>query len=135
MALSYSQIRTLGKRLKTALLAIYLATQDPRVPLLPRLLAICVVAYAASPIDLIPDFVPILGYLDDVILVPLGIILVLRLIPANVMADCREDAVDRDFVIPGAGVAAGLVICLWLALAVLFALEVWPGSPDPENTP
>jgi uncharacterized membrane protein YkvA (DUF1232 family) len=67
--------------------AIYLAYKDPRVPWYAKLLATCVVAYALSPVDLIPDFIPILGYLDDLILVPLGIYLVIKMIPDEVMAE------------------------------------------------
>ena len=70
--------------------AIYLCSRDPRVPWYAKALAIFVAAYALSPIDLIPDFVPVLGYLDDLILVPAGIWLVVRLIPAHVMAEQRE---------------------------------------------
>ena len=72
--------------------AVYLAMRDPRTPWYARLLAGAVVAYAFSPIDLIPDPIPVLGYLDDLLLVPLGIVLVLRLIPAEVMQECRQRA-------------------------------------------
>ena len=78
--------------LKREIYAIYLAYKDPRVAWYARLLAACVVAYAFSPIDLIPDFIPVLGYLDDLILVPLGIYFVLKLIPGDVMSECREKA-------------------------------------------
>ena len=73
------------------LYALYLACKDPRVPWYAKLLAVGVAAYAFSPIDLIPDFIPVLGYLDDLILVPLGIYLVLKLIPDEVMSECRQD--------------------------------------------
>src|SRR5690348_3374885 len=69
--------------------AIYRAARDPRVPWYARALAICVAGYALSPIDLIPDFVPILGYMDDVIIVPLGILIVVKLIPPEIMAEHR----------------------------------------------
>src|SRR5919199_5573111 len=72
--------------------ALYLVARDPRTPWYAKLIAAAVVAYALSPLDLIPDFVPVLGYLDDLILVPLGIALVLRLVPTEVLADCRERA-------------------------------------------
>src|SRR2546423_2275266 len=81
-----------ARRLKTETYALYLAYRDPRVPWYARLVAAGVVAYALSPIDLIPDFIPILGYLDDLILVPLGFALALRLIPAPVLAECRAAA-------------------------------------------
>jgi uncharacterized membrane protein YkvA (DUF1232 family) len=80
------------RQLKQEQLAIYIACKDPRVPWYARVFAGFVVAYALSPIDLIPDVIPILGYLDDLILVPLGIILVLKMIPPAVLAECREKA-------------------------------------------
>ena len=79
-------------QLKAETYAIYLAYRDPRVPWHARLFAACVVGYAFSPIDLIPDFIPVLGYLDDLILIPLGITLALRMIPPEVMAECRQKA-------------------------------------------
>jgi uncharacterized membrane protein YkvA (DUF1232 family) len=79
-------------RLKVEVYALYLAYKDPRVPRHARILAALVVGYAFSPIDLIPDPIPILGYLDDLVLIPLGVALALKMIPAEVMADCREKA-------------------------------------------
>jgi uncharacterized membrane protein YkvA (DUF1232 family) len=81
-----------AKQLKTEVYALYLAGRDPRVPWYAKVLAVCVVAYALSPIDLIPDFIPVLGYVDDLILLPLGIALTLKLIPPSVMTECRERA-------------------------------------------
>src|SRR5215212_10802676 len=80
------------KQLKTEVYALYLAYKDPRVPWYAKLLAVCVVGYAFSPIDLIPDPIPILGYLDDLILVPLGVALAIRMIPDPILAECREKA-------------------------------------------
>src|SRR6266498_1764225 len=79
-----------AKELKIQVYALYLAYKDPRVPLPARIFAACVVGYAFSPIDLIPDPIPILGYLDDLLLVPLGIALAIRMIPPGVLAECRE---------------------------------------------
>jgi uncharacterized membrane protein YkvA (DUF1232 family) len=109
-----------ARRLKLETYALYLAYRHPRVPWYARLLAACVVAYAFSPIDLIPDFIPVLGYLDDLILIPLGIALVLKLIPPEVMVECREKAQET----LGQGkptnwIAAGTIIILWLFLAFL----------------
>src|SRR6478752_7495834 len=81
-----------ARQLKRELYALYLAYKDPRVPWYARLVAACVVGYAFSPIDLIPDPIPVLGYLDDLVIVPAGIALVLRLIPAEVMTDSRARA-------------------------------------------
>lgn len=108
------------KRLKLEIYAIYLVYQDPRVPWYARLFAAGVVGYAFSPIDLIPDPIPILGYLDDLILIPLGIILTLKMIPLEVMVECREKA---QLVIsqgkPTNWVAAGIIIAIWILLAAL----------------
>src|ERR687885_2044119 len=78
-----------ARQLKTEMYALYLAYKDPRVPWYARVFAACVVGYAFSPIDLIPDPIPILGYLDDLILVPLGIALAVRMIPPDVLAECQ----------------------------------------------
>ncbi|MEZ4570856.1 MAG: YkvA family protein [Thermomicrobiales bacterium] len=106
--------------LKREVQALSLAVRDPRTPWYARLLAILIVAYALSPLDLIPDPIPILGYLDDIILIPVGIALVLRLIPASVMAEARCRAADGE--LAGSRLAtlgAVVVVLLWLATAVL----------------
>jgi uncharacterized membrane protein YkvA (DUF1232 family) len=94
--------------------------KTPRIPWYARILAICVVAYAFSPIDLIPDFIPILGYLDDLILVPLGIALVLKMIPKDVMNEYREIAkasmLQKK---PANWVAAAVIVGIWIGLVVL----------------
>ncbi len=98
--------------------ALYLAYRDPRVPLHARIFAAIVVGYAFSPIDLIPDPIPLLGYLDDLILLPLGVALAIRMIPAPVLAECRQKAraaEDR----PVNRAAAVVVVAVWLALAAL----------------
>jgi len=78
-----------ARKFKVELYAVYLAYKDPRVPWHARIFAACVVGYAFSPIDLIPDPIPVLGYLDDLVLIPLGVMLALRMIPKEVMAECR----------------------------------------------
>jgi uncharacterized membrane protein YkvA (DUF1232 family) len=98
--------------------ALYRAGRDPRVPWYAKALAVCVAGYALSPIDLIPDFVPVLGYLDDVILVPLGIVLVVKLIPPEIMAEHRALAAaaqDR----PVGRTAAMVIALIWLACVAL----------------
>jgi uncharacterized membrane protein YkvA (DUF1232 family) len=84
--------RRWARRLKREIYALYLAARDPRVPWYTKVLALAIVGYALSPLDLIPDFIPIIGYVDDLILVPLGIALVLRLTPSGVLAECRAQA-------------------------------------------
>ena len=107
-----------ARQLKIEVYAIYVAYRDPRVPWVARVFAMCVVAYAFSPIDLIPDPIPILGYLDDLILIPLGIKLALSMIPAEVMAESREKA--REIIRQGKPVnraAAAVIVVIWLLLA------------------
>jgi uncharacterized membrane protein YkvA (DUF1232 family) len=106
------------QELKLETYAIYLACRDPRTPWYARWLAVCVVGYAVSPIDLIPDFIPVFGYLDDLILVPLGIAFVRKLIPAAVLAESRRKAltaVDQDK--PTNWAAAIVIIAVWALLA------------------
>jgi uncharacterized membrane protein YkvA (DUF1232 family) len=109
-----------ARQLKLETYTLYLAYKDPRVPWYARLFAACVVAYAFSPIDLIPDLIPVLGYLDDLILVPLGIALAVKMIPQPVLAECREKA--QAALMEGKPVnwvAAGVIIAVWVALAAL----------------
>ncbi len=109
-----------AKELKIQVYALYLAYQDPRVPLLARILAACIVGYALSPIDLIPDVIPVLGLLDDLVIVPLGIMIVLKLIPANVLAECQaKSRLVMEQGKPVNKVAAVIIIAIWLALAAL----------------
>jgi uncharacterized membrane protein YkvA (DUF1232 family) len=110
-------IKTWARQLKQELYALYLAYRDPRVPWYARIVTAGVVAYAFSPFDLIPDFIPILGYLDDLLLVPLGVWLVLRMIPAEVMAECRERAREEITNKPVNWVAGALMIAVWVLLA------------------
>ena len=91
------KLKERASRLKRELHALWLAYSDPRTPWLARLLVVCIIAYALSPIDLIPDPIPIIGHLDDLILLPLGIALAIRMIPDSVMADCRERARHANF--------------------------------------
>jgi uncharacterized membrane protein YkvA (DUF1232 family) len=98
--------------------ALYLAYRDPRTPWYAKVWAGLVVAYAFSPIDLIPDFIPVLGYLDDLLLIPLGVFLALKLIPAEVMTECRQQALENHEKPLNWWIGA-LIVLLWLALAVL----------------
>ena len=112
------RLESWARGLKVEVYALYLAYRDPRVPGHPRVFAAVVVGYAFSPIDLIPDVVPVLGYLDDLVLIPLGIALAIKMIPPYVLTECREkahDAKDR----PVNKVAAVVIVIAWIALAVL----------------
>ena len=106
--------------LKRETLALYLAARHPRTPWYARALVAAIVAYALSPIDLIPDFIPVLGLLDDVLLLPLGIGLALRLVPADVMAECRTRAATA-FAEgkPASRSAAVAIVVVWLSLVAL----------------
>ncbi len=109
-----------ARELKVQVYALYLAYQDPRVPLPAKILAAFVVGYAFSPIDLIPDFIPVLGYLDDLVIVPLGVALALKMIPGEVLAECQEKS--REVMKQGKPVnkvAAVVIIAIWLLLAAL----------------
>ena len=114
-------------RLKVETYALYMAYGDPRVPLYAKLFVALVVGLAFSPIDLIPDFIPVLGYLDDLVVVPLGAALAVRMIPEEVMSESRQKA--REMVERGerpvSRTAAAFIVVLWLALAVLALSIVW----------
>ncbi|RPI90872.1 MAG: DUF1232 domain-containing protein [Spirochaetales bacterium] len=97
-------------------LTLYYAHRDPRTPRIARFVAIAVAAYAFSPIDLIPDFIPVLGHLDDMVLVPLGIMLAVRLIPENVLLESRMKAMETLSDRPRLLGAAPVIIALWIAL-------------------
>ena len=111
------------RALKKETFTLYLACRHPRVPWYAKVLALIVVGYALSPIDLIPDFIPLLGYLDDMVLIPLGIMLVIRMIPAEVLAECRQKS---EAIVEGATragkIAAAVIVLIWILTA---ALAVW----------
>ncbi len=118
-----SRLQEAARRIKRDALTVYFAARDPRTPWPVRLLALMIAAYAFSPIDLIPDFIPVLGYLDDLILLPLGILLVIRLTPETVIADSRakaQEAAER----PVSPVAAVVIVLIWL-LSAAGLLYLW----------
>src|SRR3712207_4388394 len=106
-------------------MALYLATRDPRTPWHAKAVAACVAAYALSPIDLIPDFVPVLGYLDDLVIVPLGIVLAVRLVPPDLMAEFRQRA-DGLGQRPVSRAGAAVVVALLLLAAAALLWAFWP---------
>ena len=122
-----SHIKAWARDLKRDSHAVYLASRDPRVPWYAKALAVAVAAYALSPIDLIPDFIPVIGYLDDLIIVPLGIWLVVRLIPDEVMVECRTRANEAgQRPVSSAGMIT--VVLIWIAGALAlgwFAYAYW----------
>jgi len=118
-----------ARALKRDVVALWIAGRDRRVPWHAKAVAAAVAAYALSPIDLIPDFIPVLGYLDDLILVPLGIALAVRLIPPALLAEFRAEATRRE-ALPTSRAAAAAIVALWLGAAALLLWLFWPtGAP------
>src|SRR6478735_8860641 len=117
------KLRDWARSIKRDVHAIYLAARDPRTPWYAKALAVCVAGYALSPIDLIPDFVPVIGYLDDLVIVPLGILAVVKLIPPEIMAENRAAAAlaaER----PVSRTAVVVIALIW---AASITLTVWLG--------
>lgn len=120
------KVKLQAQALKRETHALYLAARDARTPWYAKLVVVLVVGYALSPIDLIPDFIPIFGYLDDLVLLPLGIYLALKLIPAAVLADARRAAQQAGASLTASRIAALVIILLWMISAVVaakFALD------------
>jgi len=120
-----SSIKQKIQSFKREIGALYLAYKRPDVPLYAKLISIFVVGYSLSPIDLIPDFIPILGYLDDFILIPLGIALAIKLIPTDIMNECRQEA-ENIFKEgkPKNWVAGCIVICIWIIIISYILLKI-----------
>ncbi len=110
--------------MKRDVVAVYFAARDPRTPPIVRILAIAVAVYALSPIDLIPDFIPVLGYLDDLVIVPLGLVLVIRLLPTEVLEAARAKA-ERVTARPTSRMAAALIACMIVCTWLLCAAGLW----------
>lgn len=115
--LEYLKIK--AGQLKSEIFALHLAARDPRTPWYAKALIVCVVAYALSPIDLIPDPIPILGYLDDLLLLPLGIWLAIELIPREVMQDCRLRVASTNEKLTKNWWAAAVIVLLWLSTLIV----------------
>jgi uncharacterized membrane protein YkvA (DUF1232 family) len=124
------RLKNWAATLKREVMALWFACRDPRTPWYVRVLTMLIVAYALSPIDLIPDFIPVLGYLDELILMPIGICLVMKLVPAEALADARAKArswVESRQPKPRNWVAAAVIALVWvLLLWATFVLVIWP---------
>ncbi len=118
----FQQLKSWARLIKRDVLALYLAARDPRVPWYAKSLAAFIAAYALSPVDLIPDFIPVIGYLDDLIILPLGIMLAVHMIPQNVMAELRQKANIMLDECPRSIVAAVIIILIWLVTVALVGL-------------
>lgn len=121
-----SKLKSYAKRLKQNLFVLYLSYKDPRTPWYAKVIAICVVAYAFSPIDLIPDFIPVLGYLDDLIIVPLGILLALKLIPTNVIVDnlkaaeeLKQNGKPKNWLVGVLFILIWILFVLWIGKIII----------------
>lgn len=125
----FASLKRWARNVRLDVVALWLAARDPRVLWHAKAVAACVAAYALSPIDLIPDFIPILGYLDDIIIVPLGILLAVRLIPDVLMAEFRREAMrhgDR----PRSFIGAAVIAAIWTAAAAWLLWLFWPGHAE-----
>lgn len=114
----FDKLKDWARTLKRQSLVVYFAARDPRTPLAVRLLALAIAAYALSPIDLIPDFIPVLGYLDELILLPLGVALVIRLVPPEVAEAAKVKAAEASSK-PISYAAGAFIVLLWLLVAAL----------------
>ncbi|WP_242927737.1 YkvA family protein [Pontibacter vulgaris] len=112
------------KKLKEDIYTLYLARRDPRIPFMAKAVLVITVAYAFSPIDLIPDFIPVLGYLDDLILLPLGIWLWIKLIPPEVLHEYRNKAKQQLLERKPNYIVAAIIVILWLLLG-FWVYQVW----------
>jgi uncharacterized membrane protein YkvA (DUF1232 family) len=116
-----ARLREKAALLQRETLALYYAMRDPRTPWTAKVLAGVVVGYAVSPIDLIPDFIPVLGFLDDLVLLPIGIALCIRLVPADVLADARARAKESTEK-PRNYVAAAIIVAIWVVVLAVIAM-------------
>ncbi len=125
-----ARLKEWAQRLLGEAVALWFCARHPRTPLVAKALAAAVAAYAFSPIDLIPDFIPVLGLLDDLLLVPLGVWLVLKMVPPDVIGECRQQAVQwlaEKALHPRSYVGAAIVVAAWLAVLVLVVR--WLAAP------
>jgi uncharacterized membrane protein YkvA (DUF1232 family) len=111
-----AKLKSKANKIKQNIFVLIEASKHPRTPILVKFLSIIVVAYAFSPVDLIPDFIPVLGYLDDIILIPLGIILVLKLIPKDVLQECWNKVEKLEKINYKNWVAGTIIILLWIVV-------------------
>jgi uncharacterized membrane protein YkvA (DUF1232 family) len=127
----FDRLKAKAAALKREVFALYLAARDPRTPWYAKVFVVCIVAYALSPIDLIPDPIPIIGYLDDLLLLPLGIYLALKMIPPEVLTECRAKAAATRDKLPRNWWAGTVIVLLWLVtlmLAGFFVIQIFLGN-------
>ena len=117
--------REKARQLRTEVYVLYLAFRDKRVPWYAKAFVALIVAYALSPIDLIPDFIPVLGYLDDLVLIPAGIYLALKMIPREVLEECRQRARYEPIASKSKWAAAAIIVLIWLMVVYLISRLIW----------
>jgi len=118
--------RTKSKQLKSEVYALYLASKHPKTPWYAKAFAVFMIGYALSPIDLIPDFIPVIGYLDDLIIVPAGIALLVTMIPKGVLEECREKARSQSMSMkPRSWTAAMIIVMIWLSAIYITLRLLW----------
>lgn len=118
----FQNLKSRARALKNEAFAIYLAAKDPRTPWYAKALILLVVAHTLSPIDLIPDFIPVLGYLDDLIITPLGLALAIQLIPAGVLKEAREKAANLPVERSVGLIGAGIIVSVWILTIIVVAV-------------
>jgi uncharacterized membrane protein YkvA (DUF1232 family) len=119
--------KTKSKRLKTEIVALYLASKQPKTPWYAKVLAALIIGYALSPIDLIPDFIPVAGYLDDLIIIPAGIALLIKIIPRDILEECRAKAQSDLLNHKSKNWIAGVfIVLIWLLALYLVLNLIWP---------
>ncbi|MEB2630760.1 DUF1232 domain-containing protein [Peribacillus frigoritolerans] len=122
----FDKIKTWARSLKRQIFILYFACKDERVPWHAKVFTACVVAYAFSPIDIIPDFIPILGYLDDVILVPIGIMIALKMIPKSVLTDCEGKAEEMmKNGKPKNWIVGSLIVMIWVLIIIWAIIYIY----------
>jgi uncharacterized membrane protein YkvA (DUF1232 family) len=118
-------VKLTGRTLRQDVVALYFAAKDPRTPWYAKAIVICIIAYALTPIDLIPDFIPVLGYIDDLLFLPLGIYIAIKIIPEPVLVDCRKRLTGMEGSLPRNWTAAATIVLLWIGAASALAMYLW----------
>jgi len=120
-----SGLKNRSELLKKEIKAVYLAYRHPGMPLLPKIIVLIAAGYALSPIDLIPDFIPVLGYVDDIIILPALIALAVKVIPPEIMNECRIKAGENNFILKKNMAAAVIIVVIWILITAFFAYKIF----------
>lgn len=123
--MTVASLRNKARKLRAELDALLLCAKDPRLPWYVKALALFLLGYALSPIDLIPDFIPVLGLVDDLVLIPAGIALLVRLVPKEILDDCRAKAKEKPVRNGGHYAAAAVIVAVWIAAALAVFYGLW----------